>query len=40
MTIPLILTDAFASEGAMREMIVMRKVCFDHDPFYVKDGSN
>lgn len=40
MTIPLILTDAFASEGALREMIVSRKVCFDHDPFYVRDGSN
>lgn len=40
MTIPLNLTDAFASEQALRDMIVARKVCFDHDPFYVKDGSN
>lgn len=40
MTIPLNLTDAFASEQALRDMIVTRKVCFDHDPFYVKDGSD
>lgn len=39
MTIPLVLGDAFASEQALRDMIVTRKVCFDHDPFYVKDGS-
>lgn len=40
MTIPFELEGAFVSEGALREMIVTRKVCFDHDPFYVKDGSN
>lgn len=40
MTIPLVLHDAFASEQALRDMIMTRKVCFDHDPFYVKDGSN
>jgi hypothetical protein len=30
---------AFQDEQALREMIATRKVCFDHDPFYVKDGS-
>lgn len=39
MTIPLILDDAFDSEQALRDMIVTRKLCFDHNPFYVKDGS-
>ena len=39
MTIPLVLKDAFASEDVLRGMIVKRKVCFDHDPFFVKDGS-
>lgn len=39
MTIPLILEGAFDSEQALRDMIVNRKVCFDHNPFYVKDGS-
>jgi hypothetical protein len=39
MTIPLTLDGAFASEQVLRDMIVSRKVCFDHDPFYVKDGS-
>ncbi len=39
MTIPLALEGAFSSEGDLRDMIVARKVCFDHDPFYVKDGS-
>ncbi len=39
MTIPLSLEGAFASEQALRDMIVVRKVCFDHDPFYVRDGS-
>jgi hypothetical protein len=38
-TIPLALDGAFTSEQALRDMIVARKVCFDHDPFYVKDGS-
>ena len=40
MTIPLVLEGAFVSEEALRDMIVTRKVCFDHDPFYVKDGSD
>ncbi|MDH5253144.1 MAG: hypothetical protein OEW25_07450 [Nitrospira sp.] len=39
MTIPLVLEGAFAGEQALRDMIVARKVCFDHHPFYVKDGS-
>lgn len=39
MTIPLSLKGAFASEQALRDMIITHKVCFDHDPFYVKDGS-
>jgi len=38
-TIPLELDGAFASEQELREIIASRKVCFDHDPFYVKDGS-
>ena len=33
------LEQAFPSEQALRDMIVMRKVCFDHDPFYVKTGA-
>ena len=33
------LEHAFPTEQALRDMIVMRKVCFDHDPFYVKTGS-
>lgn len=39
MTIPLNLDGAFSSQEALHEMIVHRKVCFDHDPFYVKDGT-
>jgi hypothetical protein len=39
MTIPLALEGAFDSEQALRDMIVARKVCFDHNPFYVKDGA-
>ena len=39
MTIPLNLEGAFSSKEALHEMIVHRKVCFDHDPFYVKDGT-
>jgi hypothetical protein len=39
MTIPLVLEDAFSSEQDVRDMIATRKVCFDHDPFYVNDGS-
>ncbi len=37
--IPLNLRDAFASEQDLQEMIVSRRVCFDHNPFYVRDGS-
>jgi hypothetical protein len=37
--IPLALEGAFDSEQALRDMILTRKVCFDHDPYYVKDGS-
>ena len=33
------LEQAFPNEQALRDMIVRRKVCFDHDPFYVKSGS-
>ncbi|MDH4154707.1 MAG: hypothetical protein OEV01_13045 [Nitrospira sp.] len=40
MTIPLVLEDTFTSEQDLRDMIAARKICFDHDPFYVKDGSN
>ena len=39
MTIPLILNDSFASEEALRDTIVRRKVCFDHDPLVVNEGS-
>ncbi|MGQ0555371.1 MAG: hypothetical protein ACT4PN_05420 [Nitrospiraceae bacterium] len=40
MTILLALEGAFASEETLRDMVATRKVCFDHDPFYVKDGSD
>ncbi|HAN91610.1 MAG: hypothetical protein WAU44_19455 [Nitrospira sp.] len=33
------LEQAFPTEQALRDMIVTRKVCFDHDPFYVKTGA-
>jgi hypothetical protein len=39
MTISLNLDGAFSSKEALHEMIVHRKVCFDHDPFYVKDAA-
>lgn len=39
MTIQLVLEGAFPGEQALRDMIVARKVCFDHAPFYVQDGS-
>ncbi len=38
--IPLVLGDAFVSEQALRETISKRRVCFDHDPFSVRDGSD
>lgn len=37
--IPLVLGDAFVSEQALRETIAKRQLCFDHDPFYVREGS-
>ncbi len=33
------LDQAFPTEQALRDMIALRKVCFDHDPFFVKTGS-
>ncbi|HAP39513.1 MAG TPA: hypothetical protein DCQ94_07115, partial [Nitrospira sp.] len=33
------LDQAFPTEQALRDMIVKHKVCFDHDPFYVKTGG-
>jgi hypothetical protein len=33
------LEQAFSTEQALRDMIVTRKICFDHDPFYVKTGA-
>lgn len=33
------LEQAFPTEQALRDMIVTRRVCFDHDPFYVKTGA-
>lgn len=36
---PLDLDDAFPSEEALRGMVRRRKLCFDHDPFYVRDGT-
>jgi hypothetical protein len=39
MTIPLVLHNSFASEEALRDMVVRRKLCFDHDPLLVDDGS-
>lgn len=38
--ISLVLDDAFVNEQALRETIAKRQVCFDHDPFYVRDGSD
>lgn len=38
MTIALVLEGAFIDEQTLRGMIVTRKVCFDHDPFYVQNG--
>lgn len=37
--IALNLDGAFPSEQALREMIATRKVCYDHDPFYVRTGT-
>ena len=39
MTIPLVLDDSFTGEEALRDMIVRRKLCFDHDPLLVNEGS-
>lgn len=40
MSLVLKLEGAFPSEEALRGMIRARQVCFDHDPFYVKDADN
>lgn len=40
MAIPLILDGAFPNEQALRGTVAARKVCFDHDPFYVMDGRD
>jgi hypothetical protein len=39
MTMALMLEGAFPSEAALRRMILARKVCFDHDPFYVRNAA-
>lgn len=39
MSMQLNLDQAFSNEQALRDMIIARKVCFDHDPFYVKTGA-
>ncbi len=39
MAIPLILDGAFPNEEALRAMVAARRLCFDHDPFYVMDGQ-
>ncbi|CAI4033914.1 hypothetical protein DNFV4_04356 [Nitrospira tepida] len=39
MTMALTLAGAFPSEEALRRMILARKVCFDHDPFYVRNAA-
>ena len=40
MTIRWNLEQAFPTEQALRDMIVTRKVCFEHDPFSVKTGAD
>lgn len=40
MDIALNLNGAFSSEAELRGMVRERQVCFDHDPFYVKDAEN
>jgi hypothetical protein len=37
MAIPLALAGAFQSEAALRGMIAERKLCFDHDPFSIRN---
>ena len=39
MTIPLIMNNSFVSEEGLRDMIQRRKLCFDHDPLVVNEGS-
>ena len=39
MAMALTLAGAFPSEAALRWMIAERKLCFDHDPFYVRNAS-
>lgn len=38
-TIKLDLQGAFPSEEALREMVRRRRICFEHEPFYVRDAS-
>lgn len=37
--IQLILDGSFTTEEALRDMIMRRKLCFDHDPLLVNEGS-
>lgn len=37
MAIQLHLAGAFSSEDALRRTVIARRICFDHDPFYVRD---
>jgi hypothetical protein len=39
MAMPLALAEAFPSEAALRGMIAERKLCFDHDPFSVRNAA-
>jgi hypothetical protein len=40
MTIPFNLEGALLRKEDLHAMIVQRRVCFDHDPFHVKDGMD
>ncbi|HSE60351.1 MAG TPA: hypothetical protein VLA99_16750 [Nitrospiraceae bacterium] len=39
MTMALTLAGAFPSEASLRRMILARKVCFDHDPFSIRNAA-
>lgn len=39
MTMVLTLAEALPSEGALRRMILLRKVGFDHDPFHPRNAA-
>lgn len=39
MTMALTIAGAFPSEEALRRMILARKVCFDHDPFFIRNAA-